>query len=608
MSLRSKCCFMVVLLAAFAGQAKALDSRVDGLLLRTEALRSSDTKAFGQAMAQLDALMSQASPAQRQRIQILHAYNKAITGDSEGAIDSLVAILANANDPDVRFRAGTLLANIYAIAGQFHQGLKVLGEVLPLQNEVVNRRTLHVGWGSAGVIYSQVGAFDLASEYGKKILGDDPEPRNRCGAENLLLETALGKNELLDVKHIQDVVARCESQSDPVMTGFTYTYLARAEFAKGHVGDAIAVLEKELPAVEATRYPRLIGEYESLLAKYRAQQGDAAAAESHARRTLGYEGALANTEPLAVAFHALYQVALQRNDLAAALEAYRNYSGAELGLAEVRKSRAMAFQLVKQEIAQKSQEIALLDQQNKLLQLQQKVERKSAQNAKLVALVLALIAAAIGYWAYRLKKVQRSLRRRAETDSLTRLHNRHRFSQLAQDALVAEARDGGGAALLMFDLDHFKSINDRFGHGAGDWVLREVAAACSPLCREVDHFGRLGGEEFAVLLRGCDHRAAARLAEDLRARVAAMSTANSGYSFVVTASFGVTSTGLSGYDLARLMSHADRAMYRSKREGRNRVSIFEADVLPTESVLFPLERELAGDNVVALSSEAATRL
>jgi len=93
----------------------------------------------------------------------------------------------------------------------------------------------------------------------------------------------------------------------------------------------------------------------------------------------------------------------------------------------------------------------------------------------------------------------------------------------------------------------------------------------------VDHLGRLGGEEFAILLSGCDLSGAKRVAEDCRVRIASIDAQSSGHRFLVTASFGVTSSSLSGYDLAKLLSHADKALYRSKREGRNRVSVFDRD-------------------------------
>ena len=130
----------------------------------------------------------------------------------------------------------------------------------------------------------------------------------------------------------------------------------------------------------------------------------------------------------------------------------------------------------------------------------------------------------------------------------------------------------------MFDLDHFKAINDTYGHGAGDWVLRQVGRICASHCRKIDYIGRLGGEEFAVLLHGLDLPAASRLAEDCRARLAQIDTRESGYVFVVTASFGVTSSAQSGYDLSRLLSHADQMLYSGKRSGRNRVHAYTGEL------------------------------
>ncbi|PZQ27031.1 MAG: GGDEF domain-containing protein, partial [Stenotrophomonas acidaminiphila] len=126
-------------------------------------------------------------------------------------------------------------------------------------------------------------------------------------------------------------------------------------------------------------------------------------------------------------------------------------------------------------------------------------------------------------------------------------------------------------------LDHFKNINDRFGHGTGDWALKEVAEASKGFCRRIDVLGRLGGEEFAILMYGCDLRAASRVAEDCRVRLAQIETRETGHVFAITGSFGVTSTQQSGYSLAKLLSQADKQLYRAKHAGRNRVCIYDAE-------------------------------
>ena len=195
-------------------------------------------------------------------------------------------------------------------------------------------------------------------------------------------------------------------------------------------------------------------------------------------------------------------------------------------------------------------------------------------------MLLVMLVASIGYWAYKIKRVQLSLKQMAETDALTGVCNRHHFTLQAERALAQCARAGEEVSLIMFDLDHFKLVNDRYGHQTGDWVLKEVADACKGFCRRIDVLGRLGGEEFAILMYGCDLRGATRVAEDCRVRLAQIDTRGTGHTFAVTASFGVTSSALSGYSLAKLLSHADKMLYRAKHLGRNRVCMFEGALAP----------------------------
>src|SRR3546814_261474 len=180
----------------------------------------------------------------------------------------------------------------------------------------------------------------------------------------------------------------------------------------------------------------------------------------------------------------------------------------------------MAYQIVQQEAMQQSQQIELLNKENEVLQLQQRVSDQKAQSSRLLILLLVVLVGSVGYWAFKIKRVQVSLRRMAETDALTGLCNRHHFTQQSLQTLGQAARAGEDVALVMFDLDHLKSINDRFGHDTGDWALKKVAEHCRTFCRRVDHLGRLGGEEFAILLSGCDLRGAKRVAEDCRVRIA----------------------------------------------------------------------------------------
>jgi diguanylate cyclase (GGDEF)-like protein len=163
------------------------------------------------------------------------------------------------------------------------------------------------------------------------------------------------------------------------------------------------------------------------------------------------------------------------------------------------------------------------------------------------------------------------VRRQAVTDELTDLANRRRFVDGLRQEVARARRFELPLALVLFDLDHFKQINDRYGHQAGDEVLREAADVIRGRVRETDLPGRVGGEEFAVILMGTDLDGAAALAENLRADLPALVNVGGSGDWRVTASFGVAELGPSD-GTEELIAAADRALYRAKAEGRDRVS------------------------------------
>ena len=316
----------------------------------------------------------------------------------------------------------------------------------------------------------------------------------------------------------------------------------------------------------------------SLLAELLLAKNDLEAADAHAQAAIAKGESLASSLALVAAYKTRYEVADRRHDSDAALAFFRSYAEADRAYLDDVKARELAYHIVREETLQKTQQIERLHGQNQLLLLQQRVDQQANQNTRLMMLLLALLVALIGYWAYKVKRVQQSLRRFAETDALTGISNRHHFTVQTERALAQSAADGEACALIMFDLDHFKTINDSYGHDIGDWVLNQVARTCEGLCRRIDQFGRLGGEEFAILLRGIDLASATRLAEDCRVRLTQIDSRESGHAFVVTASFGVSATPLAGYNLAKLLSHADQMLYSGKRSGRNRVNAYTGDL------------------------------
>ena len=159
----------------------------------------------------------------------------------------------------------------------------------------------------------------------------------------------------------------------------------------------------------------------------------------------------------------------------------------------------------------------------------------------------------------------------SETDQLTGIANRRRILELLDEAMRTADRTQGELCIAMFDIDHFKSINDQLGHGVGDDVLKGIARCCLKGLRSDDHLGRLGGEEFLIVLPGTTTEAANRVVERLRSSIESL-VWQADPKLTVTASFGIARYR-PDIDQAKLLHAADSALYAAKREGRNRLRI-----------------------------------
>jgi diguanylate cyclase (GGDEF)-like protein len=162
----------------------------------------------------------------------------------------------------------------------------------------------------------------------------------------------------------------------------------------------------------------------------------------------------------------------------------------------------------------------------------------------------------------------------ADRDGLTGIANRRFFESRLRDEYTRWQRYGGDMSVLLFDLDHFKKINDQFGHVVGDSVLREMAQRVAQVVRVQDTFGRFGGEEFALLLPCTPLEDAMQVAEKIRHTIGDVSVDVQGVSVPVTASVGgaAARVGVPNYDV--LINEADAALYSAKRQGRNRSVAF----------------------------------
>ena len=589
-----------VLLLVFVCPAYAFASDALGALIEEAiALRTSDPKRVDVLLAEMSGMLAGASAAQREQVRILRAHRMITSGQSARAIEELMDLASTTTDPAVRYETASMLATVYAVQRRFEDSLRVLETMLPIAEQVGDDQLRHRGLMVAAIVYNQVGEFRLARQYAERVLRDDPAGRNACAAGGVILEAMNGLGQHFTDGFGQESRTRCEAQREPIFSGFVRLHLARQWEMQGRRTEALTLLDDGLAAVERTRYPFLIAQTRAALAALAQQAGQRSAARAHADIALANSHDANAAEARVTAHRVQYELAMEEHDPAAALAAYRLYTDAERAHFNDVKSREMAYQVVRHQSLQQAQQIELLHQKNQVLELQQNVTEQRARSWLLLALVLIGLVTWVGYWAYKTKRMQLKLKRMTETDALTGIFNRQHFTERANATLLQCERDGLPATLVMFDLDHFKQVNDRHGHAAGDWALRQVTEAVQPLCRGIDAFGRLGGEEFAVLLPGLDASAAVRLAGDAQARFGAIDTGAAGYGFHLAASFGVAETQYGGYNLAVLLSQADEAMYAAKRGGRRQVRVYVPEVEAPEAAVDTIDllREMAREPV-----------
>jgi diguanylate cyclase (GGDEF)-like protein len=233
----------------------------------------------------------------------------------------------------------------------------------------------------------------------------------------------------------------------------------------------------------------------------------------------------------------------------------------------------LAYQRVKFDTQDKANQLSLLEQKNKNLRMERGLQEGRYQNLILLMTLGLVVLSILGAWLARTLKQKNVFRVSSQVDGLTQVSNRAHFTACAQQAFKNAKIS---VSLVLFDMDFFKKINDTYGHAVGDWVLKAVCATAKTQLHKADAIGRLGGEEFALLLPMCNEEEARALAERCRAAIAAIDTQPSGFHFSISGSFGIATRGMGEPgSFEETLVTADKALYFSKSEGRNRVTVYQ---------------------------------
>lgn len=564
------CAALSVLMLGFVSAAQP--ETISDLLNKADDERTANYPEFATLLASVEQQRDQLPKTERERLQYLEAWKSAYDGDSQTALARLTILMAESKDPTIRVRAGATAVNMLIFARHYEDAFVRLSSVLDLLPEVTDGRARQQALLNAAELYDGVGQYELAVSYAQQVIDANWAGRGLCkGLQQKMLALYDGGKIKSVGAELRGAIDECVRVNEPTYTGALRVIAAQTLINQKKPDEAITLLKQHYDEVKATRNPRLTGEWDSVLADAYRRKGLPALAQLFATYVTDAAGKDEYTEGLVTAYLVLYEVAKERGDFKAALEYHEQFAAADKAYLSDLSARHLAYQKVNHENIANKLQVDALNKQNHVLQLERELTSKAVETSRLYIVLLTMSVVFIGLWAYRTKRSQLHFQSLSRLDGLTGICNRPHFIELAEKALDASRRTGEQLCILLCDLDHFKSINDKYGHATGDFVLKRTVAVCKVHLNKHEIFGRFGGEEFGFLLPSCGPEDARHRAEQLRAAIAGITAYQGSTKATVSASFGIATTSASGHELGQLLAHADSALYEAKRLGRNRV-------------------------------------
>jgi diguanylate cyclase (GGDEF)-like protein len=566
---------LVVLCVSFARFAAAAPAEDAGqLLLQADDAKTVNFAGFVEILHSIRQHPENLTASQHVYLRYLEAWKNAYDGDNETAIARLNALADESIDVTLRLRAGATAVNVLELAKRYEEAFSRLSKILVLLPQVSDKAARQQALLDAAELYTDVGQYGLALSYAQTVIDEDTDGHGLCKG-NRVKERALYESGRVKTvgSSLQGSIDDCVKVGELGNAEVVRLTAARVFVDQGKLEEAIKLLRDHYEEVQATRNPRLLSTFDALLADAYRRQGVPALARQFALNVTGSPLREFN-DPVVTAYRVLYEIAKDQFDFKAALEFHEQYFAADKAYLDDLSARHLAYQKVSHENIANKLQVDALNKQNHVLQLQRALSSKDVEASRLYIVLLTMTVVFIGLWAYRTKRSQLHFQTLSQLDGLTGICNRPHFIAQAERALEASRRTGEHLCMILCDLDHFKSINDKYGHATGDFVLKRTVSACKVLLDKSEVFGRFGGEEFGVLLPACGPEEARQRAEQLRMTIAGITAYQGTTKATVSASFGIASTSQSGHELGQLLAHADAALYEAKRTGRNRVVLF----------------------------------
>ncbi|HEX5305179.1 MAG TPA: GGDEF domain-containing protein [Dyella sp.] len=539
---------------------------------QTEKMRIKDHARFADRLAQIHRQMPPLTAAQKWQLDYLDAQEASLQGNYDAANPPLQNVINHSGNRTLAAKASALLMNNLAMRHRYQEAFTLaqrLSENVPNLQDAATRLSVLTNLSQ---MLNLAGQNDLAIQYARMAEQSVPEGTKPCRPRFMLMAALYSAKKLTSsAPDLSKTTKLCEEAGQPIFVVATQLILSTLYLEEHQPTKALALLDRLDPLLKINRYfPHTLSAATQRAQAYE-QLGRDKDAKTAALAVLDMTRPGTIDNMLIDVYQLLYRIAERHGDTADALRYYKEYINQKQSALDDASAQALAYQAVQQQVLTRKLEIEELGRQNSVLKLQQALSAKAVETSRLYIALLLIGLGGVALWLFRTMRSQRRFKRMATRDGLTDIFNHQHFMSECEKRLQALQKRAGHACLIWIDLDHFKRINDTHGHAIGDAALRHSVAICQQQLRPDDLIGRLGGEEFGILLGDCPREQAIAIADRIRLAIEASPMVLDEAVVSISASIGVANTATSGHDLQRLCRDADAALYRAKHAGRNRV-------------------------------------
>ncbi|MBD1388112.1 GGDEF domain-containing protein [Neiella sp. HB171785] len=539
------------------------------------ALRSSNIEQLTAMIAELES--RQLNGAEVSYLSYLQSYYLTLQGRFAEAESSLTALADETRSINVAVLVNISLVNVYTATANWSKGLSAANKLTKLITRLPESDNLHhYSTAILAQFFNNIEQYELGYKNAQKIVELDLKGRLGCAAGILSMNAANNLEIPLNDKSIIDTtLSSCSGMEllylpSKLIVSERYLLTKQPQLI-------VDLLEPHLVEFEGSDTVLNFVEIHYLLASAYLQLNQVAQAEAMLERLTTLTEADVNLAKLADGYLLLADIRQNQGRTEQALSLMRQHLQLREQYLNKATSKRLAYQLAQQQISEKESEIQALHDKNELLKTQEDLLEAQRTNDRQFIVALCITVFLLGMFLYRSRSIQQKLKQLSAFDGLTAIHNRSQFMRLAERALSYAEDNKQAVSLVLFDLDQFQKVNDTYGHARGDWVLQQVAKACQQHTRRNDLLARTGGEEFCLLLLGCNDKRAIEVTEKFQQVIHTIDAGSPGFEATMTASFGITDNRLSGYGLDRLLGDAGAAVKMAKANGRDQLAVFAPD-------------------------------